>query len=280
LNLDGLKIVVDCANGAAYKVGPTMLAELGAEVFPLGVEPNGRNINRDCGSLHPERLAAKVQELRADVGIAVDGDADRVVIVSERGELVDGDALLALCARDLHERGALRGGGVVATVMSNLGLERALAELGLELVRTQVGDRYVVEEMRRSGYNLGGEQSGHLIFLDHASTGDGIIGALQVLALMLRTGTPLSELAKSAIERVPQVLENVALPARRPLDEMRELQRACEGVRAALGRDGRLLVRWSGTEPKLRIMIEGPDEDRLRTWAKDLAGAARRDLGA
>jgi phosphoglucosamine mutase len=279
LTLDGLRVVLDCANGAAYKVGPTMLSELGAEVFPIGVEPNGRNINRDCGSLHPERLAAKVQELRADVGIAVDGDADRVVVVSERGELVDGDALLALCARDLHERGALRGGGVVATVMSNLGLERALADLGLELVRTQVGDRYVVEEMRRSGYNLGGEQSGHVVFLDHNTTGDGLLTALQVLAIQRRKERPLSELVQG-IERFPQVLLNIAVAEKRPLDQLPEMQARIRQVEAELGDRGRVLIRYSGTERKARIMVEGEQEDRVRDFAEDLAATLRRALGA
>lgn len=280
LSLDGVRVVVDAAHGAAYKVAPLVFQELGASVTAIGVKPNGTNINRESGALHPDKLRAEVVKRDAQIGIALDGDADRVIVVDEKGQIVDGDAVMAMCAARMIRDRELKNGVVVATVMSNLGLERALESLGARLLRTPVGDRYVVDAMRRGGYNLGGEQSGHLIFLDHASTGDGIIGALQVLALMLRTGTPLSELAKSAIERVPQVLENVALPARRPLDEMRELQRACEGVRTALGREGRLLVRWSGTEAKLRIMIEGPEEDRLRTWAKELAGAARRDLGA
>jgi len=280
LSLDGVRMVVDAAHGAAYKVAPLVFQELGASVTAIGVKPNGTNINRESGALHPDKLRAEVVKRGAQIGIALDGDADRVIVVDETGQIVDGDAVMAMCAARMIRDRELKNGVVVATVMSNLGLERALESLGARLLRTPVGDRYVVDAMRRGGYNLGGEQSGHLIFLDHASTGDGIIGALQVLALMLRTGTPLSELAKSAIERVPQVLESVALPARRSLDEMQELQRACEGVRAALGREGRLLVRWSGTEPKLRIMIEGPDEDRLRTWAQDLAGAARRDLGA
>jgi phosphoglucosamine mutase len=278
LALDGLRVVLDCANGAAYKVGPTVLSELGAEVFPFGVEPNGRNINQDCGSLHPERLAARVRELRADVGIAVDGDADRVVLVSERGEVVDGDALIALCARDLHERGLLRGGGVVATVMSNLGLERALAELGLELVRTQVGDRYVVEEMRRSGYNLGGEQSGHVVFLDHNSTGDGLLTALQVLAIQRRKERPLSELAQG-VERFPQVLLSFAVAERRPIDELPELQRRIRQIEAEMAGRGRVLIRYSGTERKARVMVEGDDEARVQAYADDLAATLRRLLG-
>jgi phosphoglucosamine mutase len=278
LTLDGLRVVLDCANGAAYKVGPIVLSELGAEVFPIGIEPNGRNINRDCGSLHPERLAARVQELRADVGIAVDGDADRVVLVTERGEVVDGDALLALCARDLHERGKLRGGGVVATVMSNLGLERALAELGLELVRTQVGDRYVVEEMRRSGYNLGGEQSGHVVFLDHNTTGDGLLTALQVLAVQRRKERPLSELVQG-IERFPQVLLNIEVTEKRPIEELPELMRRIRQVETDLAGRGRVLIRYSGTERKARIMVEGDEEERVRAYAEDLAATLRRALG-
>jgi phosphoglucosamine mutase len=255
-----------------------VLSELGAEVFPIGVEPNGRNINRDCGSLHPERLAAKVLEHRADVGIAVDGDADRVVLVSERGEVVDGDATLLLCARHLQERGALRGGGVVATVMSNLGLERALAEVGLELVRTQVGDRYVVEEMRRSGYNLGGEQSGHVIFLDHNTTGDGLLTALQVLAVLRRKERPLSELVRG-IERFPQVLLNVAVAEQRPIEQLPELMQRIRQVEAELAGRGRVLIRYSGTERKARVMVEGEDEARVRAYADDLAATLRRALG-
>jgi phosphoglucosamine mutase len=213
LTLDGLRIVLDCANGAGYKVGPTVLEELGAEVFKVGVDPNGRNINDGVGSLYPERVAAKVREVRADVGIALDGDADRCLMVCEKGNVVDGDALIALCARDLVDRGSLRGGGVVATVMSNLGLEKALGSLGVELVRTQVGDRYVVEAMRAGGYNLGGEQSGHIVFLDHNTTGDGLITALQALAVMKRKGRFLSELVSDFV-RFPRCSSTCAWPRR------------------------------------------------------------------
>jgi phosphoglucosamine mutase len=216
----------------------------------------------------------------AQLGLALDGDADRLIVVDEKGKVVDGDAIMAICTGELVAREQLKKKTLVSTVMSNIGLERAVARWGVKVARTRVGDRYVVEEMRRGGYNLGGEQSGHLIFLDHASTGDGIIGALQVLALMLRTGKPVSELARTAMERVPQVLENVTLPARRPLEQLLELQQRSEAVRAELGGEGRLLVRWSGTEPKLRIMLEGPDEATLRARAQELAAAARRDLGA
>jgi phosphoglucosamine mutase len=279
LDLEGLRIVLDCANGSAYRVGPTVLQELGAEVFAIGDEPDGRNINQDCGAVHPARLAAKVRELRADVGIAVDGDADRGVLVCEKGEVVDGDAVLAVCARDLVERGRLKGGAVVATVMSNLGLEKALRELGVDLVRTRVGDRYVVEEMRRGGYNLGGEQSGHVIFLDHNTTGDGLLSALQVLAIMKRKERPLSELV-AGIERFPQVLVNVTVARKRPIEELVDVGRAIERVERELAGRGRVLIRYSGTESKARVMVEGEDELRVRDLANELAEALRRALEA
>jgi phosphoglucosamine mutase len=278
LSLDGVRMVIDAAHGAAYRVAPLVFSELGAKVFPLGVKPNGTNINREAGALHPENARAEVKKRAAHIGVALDGDADRVIVIDEKGAVVDGDAVMALCASRMLEERRLQKATVVATVMSNLGLERALATKGAMLVRTPVGDRYVVEAMRKGGYNLGGEQSGHLVFLDHASTGDGIIGALQVLAIMARTGRPLSELAQAAMQRVPQVLENVTLPARRPLEEMARLTAAADGVKKALGAEGRVLIRWSGTEPKLRIMLEGPDEPKIRGWAKDLAEAAREDV--
>ncbi|HET8648137.1 MAG TPA: phosphoglucosamine mutase [Vicinamibacteria bacterium] len=280
LSLEGVRLVVDAAHGAAYKAAPHVFVELGARVTALGVRPTGTNINRDVGALHPQAAAAEVLRRRANIGIALDGDADRVILIDEQGQVVDGDAVLALCAQEMVERKLLRGGTVVATVMSNLGLERALQRQGLRLERTPVGDRYVVEAMRQGGFNLGGEQSGHLIFLDHASTGDGIIAALQVLAVMKRTGRPLSELARTAMERVPQVLENVTLPSKRPLEEMKALSAAMEAAQREMGADGRVLVRWSGTEAKLRIMVEGPDEQRIRRFAQEMAEAARRDLAA
>jgi len=279
LTLDGLRVVVDAAHGAAYVVAPLVFTELGARVHALGVRPNGTNINRDTGALHPEHARAEVVRRGAEIGIALDGDADRVIVIDEKGQIVDGDAVMAMCASRMKRDGELRRATVVATVMSNLGLERALDAQGIALVRTPVGDRYVVEAMRKGGFNLGGEQSGHLIFLDHASTGDGLIAALQVLALVIRTGKPLSELAREAMERVPQVLESVTLPARRPLEEMAALQALVTESRATLGRDGRVLVRWSGTEPKLRVMVEGPDEERIATLAQDLVAAARQDIG-
>ena len=276
--LDGMRVVLDCANGAAYRVGPTMLQELGAEVFASGIEPNGRNINKGCGSLYPEKLAARVRELRADVGIAVDGDADRCVMVDERGDIVDGDAMLFMCARDMAVRGRLRGGAVVATVMSNLGLERALEGLGIQLVRTKVGDRYVVETMRAEGYNLGGESSGHIIFHDYNSTGDGLLCGLQALAIMRRTGRPLSELA-AGLEHFPQVLLNVEVAEKRPLEELPVVTDAIRKVEDELAGRGRVLIRYSGTEPKVRVMVEGEDERVVRGHAQELADLLRRALG-
>jgi phosphoglucosamine mutase len=279
LTLDGVRVVVDAAHGAAYAVAPLVFSELGAKVHAIGVRPNGTNINRDVGALHPDHARAEVVRRGAAIGIALDGDADRLIVVDEKGQLVDGDAVMAMCATRLKRDGELRRDTVVATVMSNLGLERALAEQGITLVRTAVGDRYVVEAMRRGGFNLGGEQSGHLVFLDHAQTGDGLIASLQVLALMMRTGQPLSELARQAMQRVPQVIESVTLAARRPLEEMAALAQRTDAVRRALGREGRVLVRWSGTEPKLRVMVEGPDESRIAAMAQDLVAAARQDVG-
>jgi len=277
LTLDGLRVVLDCANGAAYKVGPTILEELGAEVFTLGVEPNGRNINEGCGSLYPEKLADRVRELRADLGIALDGDADRCVVVSEKGEIVDGDAVLALCARDLAVRGELKGGSIVATVMSNLGLEKALEEIGIGLVRTQVGDRYVVEAMRAGGYNLGGEQSGHIVYLDHNTTGDGLLTGLQTLAIMRRAERPLSELA-AGMRRFPQALVSVRVAQKRPLEELPDFLEKVRKVEDALDGSGRVLIRYSGTEPKARVMVEGDDDTQVREFAEALAADLRRIL--
>ncbi len=280
LSLDGVRVVVDAAHGAAYRVAPLTLQELGAQVTAIGVKPSGVNINKDVGALYPDHVRAEVVKRGAAMGIALDGDADRAILCDEKGQIVDGDHVMAMCAAQMLEEGSLRKKTVVATVMSNLGLELALGRAGGRLLRTQVGDRYVVEAMRAGGYNLGGEQSGHLVFLDHASTGDGMLAALQILALMLRTGRPLSELAERAMQRVPQVLESVTLPARRPLEQMRRLSELSGKIGKALGAEGRVLVRWSGTEPKLRVMLEGPREDRLRAWALELVEAARRDTSA
>ncbi|MBW2231937.1 MAG: phosphoglucosamine mutase [Deltaproteobacteria bacterium] len=277
ITLDGIRVVLDCANGAAYKVGPTLLRELGAEVFALGVEPNGRNINDDCGSLHPQNTIGRLHEVRADVGIAVDGDADRVMIIDERGEVLDGDLVIALCARHLVDQDALGGGGVVTTVMSNMGLEEELNSMGLHMVRTQVGDRYVVEAMREGGYNLGGEQSGHVIFLDHTTTGDGLMTALQVLAIMARKGVPLSMLA-AGFKRYPQVMENVSIVQKKPLEELSVLQDAIAEVETKLGGKGRVLIRYSGTELKARVMVEGQNEVEVREHVAHLIDVLEQEL--
>jgi len=278
LSLEGVRIVVDCANGAAYRVAPSVFEELGADVLAVGVEPDGMNINAGCGSLHPEGVAEKVRQTGAHMGIALDGDADRVIVVDEHGNQVDGDHIMAICARDLVARGRLAGGAVVATVMSNLGLERSLAEVGLGLVRTRVGDRYVVDRMRQEGYNFGGEQSGHLIFLDHATTGDGVLAALQLLAVMVEQGKPLSELAR-VMEAVPQVLHNVRVREKVPVDRLPSVARAIREAEEALGADGRVLVRYSGTEPKLRVMVEGDNEDRIRAMAERICSAVSEEIG-
>jgi phosphoglucosamine mutase len=277
LTLDGLRIVVDAAHGAAYKVAPAVLAELGADVIRIGCKPNGTNINRHCGALHPECVAQEVRKKNAHLGIALDGDADRVIFVDEKGQVVDGDAIMALCATRMLKEKRLAKRTLATTVMSNMGLERAVEAAGGKLVRTSVGDRYVVAEMRRAGLTFGGEQSGHLIFLDHTTTGDGCVAALQVLAVMVQEGRPLSELS-TVMERVPQVLESIKLPARRPLDQMRELSRHIQQAEKKLGKNGRVLVRWSGTEPKLRLMLEGPDPKTLKTLVDEMAEAARRDV--
>jgi phosphoglucosamine mutase len=276
--LEGLRIAIDCANGAAYKVAPTVLEELGAEVIAVGDRPNGTNINEACGATHPEHVAAVTREYRADVGIAVDGDADRVMLVDERGEVVDGDQILTMCALDLRRRGALSAGAVVGTVMSNLGMERALHAQGIRLVRTDVGDRYVVEAMLREKINLGGEQSGHLVFLEHNTTGDGMLSALQVLALMRREERPLSELAR-VMQRTPQVLKSVRVRAKTPFSEIPEFVRALAHVERELAGNGRSNVRYSGTEPLARVMLEGDDAARIETLAQELVDVLRKAIG-
>jgi phosphoglucosamine mutase len=257
LRLDGLRIVVDCANGASYKVAPTVLWELGATVIPVGVAPDGFNINNGCGSTVPEFLCAKVLEHGAHLGIALDGDADRLIIADENGEVVDGDQILALIARTWHRAGTLRGDGIVATVMSNLGLERHLGDLGLKLHRTRVGDRYVAEQMRATGINVGGEQSGHLILTDFATTGDGLLAALQVLAVLVQRGRPASEVLQ-VFQRLPQRLKNVRFTGASPLED-RTVKAAILDAEVQLNGTGRLLIRESGTEPLVRVMAEGED---------------------
>jgi phosphoglucosamine mutase len=270
--LDGIRVVVDCAHGAAYKVAPAVLSELGAHVIAIGHEPDGKNINDHAGALHPEEMCAQVRAHGADLGIALDGDADRVIFCDEHGHVVDGDAIMALCGTRMLARGTLRQRTLVTTVMSNIGLERALAAAGGRLVRTQVGDRYVVEAMRRGGYNFGGEQSGHLLFLDHMTTGDGVVAALAVLAIMLEEQRPLSALA-TCMERSPQVLVNVKVGEKRPLAALPDVQALIARLEAELGAAGRILVRYSGTEPKVRVMVEGPDEGRISQVANEIATA-------
>ena len=279
LGLDGMKIVVDCANGAAYRVAPAILEELGAEVVAIFAQPDGKNINEGCGAVHPQRLQEEVLKHGAQLGIALDGDADRVIIVDEKGRVVDGDAIMAICARDLKRKGTLAKNTVVATVMSNLGLERSLREEEIQLVRTGVGDRYVVESMRSNGYTFGGEQSGHLVFMEHASTGDGCLAALMVLEIMVRSGKPLSELVQ-VFERVPQVLLNVAVTNKPPLNELHAVRSKVEAVERELGNDGRVLLRYSGTEPKARVMVEGQDEDKTRYYAQEIAQVIATEIGA
>jgi phosphoglucosamine mutase len=270
LSMEGVKLVIDCAHGAAYKVAPTVFEELGAEVIMTGDRPSGRNINQDCGSLHPEHMAALVREHGANAGFAFDGDADRVVFADENGQVLDGDELMAICATYFIKHNCLREKTVVATIMSNLGLEVALRRQGGALLRTPVGDRYVVERMRQGKYNLGGEQSGHMVFLDYSTTGDGILSALQVLAVMLHEGRPLSEL-KKVMERYPQRLINVPVSHRKPWEEVPELVRLKEHFEGRLGDDGRLVIRPSGTEPLIRVMVEAMDPHLTEEVAQDMA---------
>ena len=274
LSLAGMRIVIDCAHGAAYKVAPEALYELGAEVIRLGVEPNGININQECGSTHPAAMSRLVKEYRADIGIALDGDADRVVICDERGQVVDGDQIMAIIADDWARRDRLRGGGVVATVMSNLGLERFLKARKLKLERTQVGDRYVMARMREAGFNVGGEQSGHLILSDFSTTGDGLLAALQVLAVLREGDKPMSALARQ-FEPVPQKLENVRFGTGKPLED-HQVQAVLKDAEQRLNGGGRLVVRASGTEPLIRIMAEHDDEALVSEVVRDIAGAVKK----
>jgi phosphoglucosamine mutase len=279
LTLEGTKIVVDCSNGAAYHVAPQVFRELGAEVVEQNVAPDGRNINLGCGALHPEGMAAEVRRSGAQLGVALDGDADRLILSDENGQIVDGDQVMAILGTRMLRQRQLPAQTVVATVMSNLGLERALATEGGKLLRTAVGDRYVVETMREGGFTLGGEQSGHIIFLDHATTGDGIVAALRVLAVMVAERRPLSELAR-VMTRYPQVLLNFAVAHKRPLDEMPAVQRLIARVERDLGTEGRIVVRYSGTESKARVMIEGTSEVGIRAQATEIAQMLQRELGA
>ena len=273
MSLAGLRIVIDCAHGAAYKVAPQALYELGAEVFPVGVAPNGTNINADCGSTHPEAMAKLVREYRADIGIALDGDADRLVICDEKGVVVDGDQIMAIVALAFAKAGRLKAGGVVATVMSNLGLERLMADNGLKLERTSVGDRYVMARMREGGFNIGGEQSGHVILSDFSTTGDGLIAALQVLTVMIESGKPMSALGRQ-FEPVPQLLENVRFAGGKPL-EHKTVKEAIADGESQLNGSGRIVVRPSGTEPLIRIMAEGDDPALVKKVVKSIVSAVK-----
>lgn len=273
MRFEDLRIVIDCAHGAAYKVAPLALWELGAEVITIGVEPNGTNINDGCGSTSPEALCEKVKEMRADIGIALDGDADRVVIVDEKGQLVDGDQLMAVIAKSWNDQGKLQAGGVVATVMSNLGFERFLTDEKLKLVRTPVGDRYVVEHMREHGFNVGGEQSGHIVLTDFSTTGDGLVSALQVLAVVVSSGKPVSEVC-SQFEPIPQLLQNVRFSSGTPLEEVSVIEAIKEGE-SRLGTKGRLVIRPSGTEPLIRVMAEGDDKGLVEDVVSDIVGVLK-----
>jgi phosphoglucosamine mutase len=274
LDLDGMRIVVDCANGAGYRVAPEALWELGAEVIAIGAEPDGFNINRDVGSTAPHALQQKVREMRADIGIALDGDADRVMIIDEKGHMVDGDQLMAVIAESWHQDGRLSKPGIVATIMSNLGLERHLAGLGLSLARTAVGDRYVLEHMREHGFNVGGEQSGHIILSDYSTTGDGLMAALQVLAVVRRENRPVSEICHR-FEALPQILKNVKTRGGQPLQDQ-AVNRAIDLLREQLGAAGRLVIRPSGTEPVIRVMAEGDDRDLVEKVVDDVIDVISR----
>jgi phosphoglucosamine mutase len=268
LRLEGLRIVIDTANGSAYKVAPAALWELGAEIIQIGNAPDGYNINAKCGSTSPQAMCEKVREMRADIGIALDGDADRVLIADEQGNLVDGDQVMAVIARSWKRDERLQGGGLVATIMSNLGLERYLAQEKLALARTKVGDRYVVEHMRKNGFNIGGEQSGHIVLSDFSTTGDGLIAALQILAEVVRTGKPVSEVCH-VFEAVPQVLKNVKTGDGKPLENNHVKQAIAEAVER-LGQSGRLVIRPSGTEPLIRVMAEGDDAGLVTRIVEDI----------
>ena len=267
LSLDGINLVLDCANGAAYKVAPDVFEELGANVIAIGTTPNGSNINDNCGALHPDKAAIKVLETKADIGITLDGDADRVILVDERSQVVDGDAVMALCASHMIKEGTLNENTVVTTVMSNLGLDKAIKKLGGKVVRTAVGDRYVVEAMRNGNFNLGGEQSGHLIFSDHSTTGDGVLAALQILAIMVKERKPLSELAGGIMQRIPQCLLSFKVAKRVPLENCPKTQAVIARHEETLGDDGRVFVRYSGTEAKARVLVEGPVKEDIAQYA-------------
>jgi phosphoglucosamine mutase len=278
LTLEGIRVVLDCANGAAYKVAPIVFQELGAEVFPINCTPNGRNINEACGAVHPQNMCQAVHQHRAEVGIALDGDADRLILSDETGEIVDGDQVLAICALQMLKEGILAKKTVVVTPMSNMGLEVAVRRAGGKTITAQVGDRYIVETMRKQDLNLGGEQSGHIVFLDHNTTGDGMIAALKILAIMKRTGKKLSEL-KQQMQQYPQVLENVFVRQKDDFKQYPKILDAIKKVENALGDNGRVLVRYSGTEPLARVMVEGEDFTKIKEYVAEIAHTIRSQLG-
>jgi phosphoglucosamine mutase len=277
LQLDGMRIVVDCANGAAYRVAPKVLEELGAEVFCINDDPNGFNINLESGALHPEKLQREVQRFRANVGFALDGDADRLLVVDEKGALLDGDQIITMCALELFEQKQLKQNTVVVTIMSNMGLDLALVPKGIEVVRTAVGDRHVVEALRKRGASLGGEQSGHLLFLDSSTSGDGVLAALKVLEIMIRKDKPLSELSH-VMQKLPQVTRNVKVPGKPPLEKLSALQERLKEVEEKLGKAGRCFVRYSGTESLARITIEGVDLFTIKGYASELEETLLQDI--
>jgi phosphoglucosamine mutase len=279
LTLEGMKVVLDCANGAAYKSSPCILRELGADLIVAHNAPNGRNINANCGSTHPEEIARLVKETGARVGISHDGDADRVLLCDETGEVVDGDEIMAIAALDLLKQGRLVKNTLVATIMSNFGLDETVASAGGKVIRTKVGDRYVIEEMMRGGYNVGGEQSGHMIFNDYSTTGDGIVSALQILRIMMETGKPLSEL-KKCLRKYPQAQRNLKVREKRPLEELPEVLAMLKETEGSLNGAGRVLLRYSGTEPKIRLLIEGRDEGHISAHADRIAAAILEKIGA
>ena len=278
LDLLGTRVALDCANGAAYKVAPMVFEELGAEVIKIGVSPNGLNINDKCGALHPENIAGTTAEYRADIGIAIDGDGDRCILSDENGEILDGDQIIGLCAIHMIESNILKQNTVVTTPMSNIGLENTLKNYGISMIRAQVGDRHVIEEMRKNGFNLGGEQSGHIIFLDHATTGDGILAALKILEIMRRKGEPLSEL-KKLIKICPQVLKNVRVSEKKPFNEIKEIKAEIEKAEKLLKDVGRIFVRYSGTEPVARVMVEGEDKDQIEKISRKIVSTIQHYLG-
>ncbi len=276
LTLEGMRIVMDCAHGASYKVAPKVFEELGAELFVVGNEPNGQNINDQCGALHPKNLKEMVRLYKADIGLAFDGDADRLIVVDDKADIVDGDQIMAICARFYKQQERLKKSTVVATVMSNMGLDIAMNSIGVKVLRTKVGDRYVVEEMRRGGYNLGGEQSGHLVFSDSSTTGDGILAALHLLEIVQEEKTPISDL-KKCMEVLPQVLKNVKVLKKTPLEEMPTVRKTIQSCEKKLGNKGRVLFRYSGTENLARIMLEGEDNHEIDTMAARIAEALQSE---